>query len=261
MLNLNYKFKHFARRVTPTSPSPREWTRADRLDNKWPYVVLEYIEGEPLADVRESLNDASGFIMRTMFWHNVYQGLDAAERIGIYHGDLGGENVIVRPFHATLIDFGTSLFSGKDRSLKRHAKKVHEFAQWLMPELNDYVAPLDIANLVRPEYATYVVGQWVEVSLGLRELEPLLPDISEQDLARRLASLAGRCSTTLIDLHGPVTMWLASRETSPQCLRAYTSAANAAVARQKEIPYPPRIGLPLRPVPPYKVGRKGGRNR
>ena len=26
MLNLNYRFKHPARRVTPTSPSPREWT-------------------------------------------------------------------------------------------------------------------------------------------------------------------------------------------------------------------------------------------
>jgi len=27
MLNLNYGFKHPVRRVTPISPSPREWTR------------------------------------------------------------------------------------------------------------------------------------------------------------------------------------------------------------------------------------------
>lgn len=226
----------------------------DRLPNSgWIYAVMEYIEGEPLADVRTSLNDASGFIMRTMFWGDVYRGLDTAERIGIYHGDVHKRNVIVRPFHATLVDFGTSILNGKDFSIRRHAEKVHKFAKWLMPELKDYIQPLDVPNLVRPEYATCAAGKWVEASLGLRSLEPLLSDISEQDLARQLTSLAGRCSSILIDLHGPVTKWLESRRISPQYLQAYTSAANAAVARLKEIPYPRRIGLPLRPVPPYKV--------
>ena len=31
MLILNYRFKHPVRRVTPTSPSPREWTRGEGL--------------------------------------------------------------------------------------------------------------------------------------------------------------------------------------------------------------------------------------
>jgi serine/threonine protein kinase len=228
----------------------------DRLPSTgWIYAVMEYVEGEPLANLRASLNDAAGLPMRTFIWGNVYRGLDAAERAGVYHGDLHDGNVIVTSFlgDVTLIDFGTSVLAGKKFSLKRHAKKVQEFAQRLIPELSDYVSPLDIPNLVRPEYATYVVGQWVEASRGLQKLEPLLSDISEQDLAQRLASLAGNCSTTLIDIHGPVATWLAGRGISSVCLGAYTSAASAAVARQKELPYPPRVGLPLRPVPPYEV--------
>ncbi len=229
----------------------------------WIYAVMEYVDGEPLVNLRAGLNGAPGYLRRTWIWHGVYRALDTAERAGVYHGDLHEGNVIVTSFFGavTLIDFGTSILAGKRGSLKRHARKVHEFAQRLMPELKDYVAPLDIPNLVRPEYATYVVGQWVEACHGLRELEPLLPDISEEDLARRLTSLAGRCSTTLVDIHSPVVRWLSRQSIYSESLRAYTLAADEMVARQKQIPYPPRVGVPLRPVPPYYPGRKGGRNR
>jgi phosphotransferase family enzyme len=203
--------------------------------------------------LRASLNGPEGYDRRKWIWQSVYRALDTAERTGVYHGDLHDGNVIVKNFFgdATLIDFGTSILAGKGRSLKRHAKKVHEFAQRLMPELKDYVPPLDIANFVRPEYATFVVAQWVEASRGLKELEPLLPAISEKDLAQRLTSLAGRCSTTLIDIHSPVVRWLSSHGISSESLGTYISAADEQVARLKKIPYPPTIGLPLRPVPPH----------
>ena len=226
----------------------------DRLPNSgWFYTVMEYIEGVPLADVRASLNDELGLVTRRAIWHHVFEGLDAAERVGIYHGDLHERNVIYTDFlgEVTLIDFGTSVLAGKGHSMRRHARMVNEFAQTLLPEVRDYVPPLDIPNLVRPEYATHVVAKWVEAGIGLRHLGQILSDISGQELARRLDSLARRCSTTLIDIHGPVTMWLANRGISSESLGAYTSAADDALARQKAMPYPPTVGLPLRPVPPF----------
>jgi serine/threonine protein kinase len=229
--------------------------RVDRLPNSgWIFAVMEYIEGDLLADIRADLDDASAFPKRPWIWRGVYNALDVAERAGVYHGDLHEGNVIVTSVvgDITLIDFGTSVLTGTGYSLKRHARKVHTFAQRLLPELKDYVPPPDIPKLVRPEYATYVVGQWVEASLGLCELEPLLSSISEEDLTRRLASLAGRCSTTLVDLHGPVTIWLKSHRVPPKCLQAYISAANDRIAHQKKIPYPPTLGVPLRPVPPFE---------
>ena len=73
---------------------------------------MEYVEGVPFTDeVRAGLADASGFAMRMMFWSDVRRGLGDAERVGIYHGDLHGGSVLVRPFHATVIDFGTSALS------------------------------------------------------------------------------------------------------------------------------------------------------
>ena len=70
---------------------------------------MKYIDGEPLQKVRASLNDRGGFERRIMYWADIRKGLAAAESIGIYHGDVHGKNVIVDFFHATLIDFGTSM--------------------------------------------------------------------------------------------------------------------------------------------------------
>lgn len=96
--------------------------------------------------------------MRCEFWSHVYFGLADAEREGVYHGDLHGGNVLVRPFHVKIIDFGTSALAGKSRSLRRHARMVNEFAQWLLPEYTEYIVPLDIRKLSQPKFATFVVG-------------------------------------------------------------------------------------------------------
>jgi serine/threonine protein kinase len=231
-----------------------------RIDNEWPYVVMEYIEGDSLASVRDNLNDADGLLLRKFSWDQVYKGLDTAERLGIYHGDLHGGNVIFRPFGATLIDFGTSALAGKDYSLRRHATMVNKFARWLLPELQDYVPPFDIPNLVRPEYATVAVGSWVRAAWELRQLEARLSGgISDEDLARHLTSMAGGCSSALIDIDGPVLAWLERRGVASEPLSAYRIAANAEVARMKHTPYPPTIGSPARPVPPWPSPQGGPR--
>jgi serine/threonine protein kinase len=177
----------------------------DRLSNSgWIYAVMEYIEGEPLANVRADLDE--GFPERPSIWFHVYSALDVAERAGVYHGDLHGGNVIVTDFlgDVTLIDFGTSILAGKDHSMRRHAKMVNEFAQWLLPELKEYIEPFDIPNLVTPEYATIAVAQWVNAAVELRDLEASLAEMSELDLGRRLRSLATKTSSTHINIYEPV---------------------------------------------------------
>ncbi len=109
--------------------------------------------------------------MRTMFWHKEYKTLDTAERRKIYHGDSAW-------------------------------RKCARSAQWLVPELCDYISPLDIPNLVAPEYGTYVKGRWVQASSGLRDLDSMLSDIAEQHLVRPRAFLEAS-STILIDIHNP----------------------------------------------------------
>jgi serine/threonine protein kinase len=201
---------------------------AGQLDSGWIYVIMEQVEGVPLKSVRASLDGDHEFPMRAIFWGDVYKGLDDAQRIGIYHGDLHDGNVLVRAFRATLIDFGTSALAGKTRSLKRHASMVHQFAQRLLPELKHYVAPPDIPNLIPPQYVIHAVHHWVQTASGLRELDASLSSISEQDLTRRLTSLAKRWPP-VVDLSEPVSRWLASKDVSPEVVQAYSSAAKAAV--------------------------------
>lgn len=207
--------------------------QAGHLENGWIYIVMKYIEGDPLSKIRETLNDAPGFIRRMMYWADVRKGLVAAESIEIYHGDMGDDNVIVDFFHATLIDFGTSALSGRDYSLRRHARLVNEFAQRLLPELANYIAPFDIPSLVPPRFATYAVDQWIEAARSLYELDKLLPDISEQDLTLRLRSLASG-STNLIDIKAAVVKWLSSKGVSREFLQIYTSAADQELANRRK---------------------------
>lgn len=208
--------------------------RAGRLDNGFIYAVMEQVEGVPFTKgVAAELSDAPGFAMRMMFWSDVRRGLQEAERIGIYHGDLHGGNVLVRPFHATLIDFGTSALSGRNRSLRRHARMVNEFAQKLLPELCSYIPPLDIRELANPKYATWVVGQWVEAATALRRLDADLSGMSEEDISRQLIALANSYSTNLIDLHSPIAAWLTTKGVSRSLVDAYRVAAEAELAHRK----------------------------
>jgi serine/threonine protein kinase len=232
--------------------------RVDRLaDSGWVYAVMEYIEGEPLANVRASLSDDSGFLTRCGVWDNVFEGLDAAERGGVYHGDVHGGNVIVTSFFgdSVLIDFGTSILARKGHSMRRHATTVNEFVRWLLPEFEKYIKPFDIPNLVTPEYATIAVNQWVEAASELQKLEQSLAEIPEPELGRLLRLLASRTSSTHININKPVVRWLRSKGISDECLDIYVLAAKGVLAsrwkhRQK---WPSGIGLPARPVPPTRT--------
>jgi serine/threonine protein kinase len=207
---------------------------AGRLDNGWIYAVMEHVEGVPFTnEVRAEFADSQGLAMRMMFWHDIHRGLSAAERVGIFHGDLHGGNVLVRPFHATLIDFGTSAFSGKKKSRRRHARMVNKFAQQLLPEFKKYIPPIDISTLSDPKFATFLVGEWVDACRDLQNLEKDFSSLTNKELAWRLTLLAGNYSTNLVDFSGPIAMWLKKKGVSRKLLDTYAEKAKAELELRK----------------------------
>jgi len=204
--------------------------RAGRLDVGWIYIVMEYFEGVPLTD---EIRADAGFALRSIFWSHVYFGLTSAESEGMYHGDLHGGNVLVRALDAKIIDFGTSALAGKSPSLRRHARMVNVFAQWLLPEFTAYIGPLDIRKLTEPKFATFVVGEWVGACRDLMRLEGEISVITEKDLAWRLTLLAENYSTNLINLNEPIASWLATKGISQGLVDTYTEKAKAELERRK----------------------------
>lgn len=171
---------------------------ADTLSSGWIYAVMERSSGVPLADIRDQL---TGDSRRMMIWHAVYKGLSAAERQGIYHGDLHNGNVLVTQsgLDAEVIDFGTSVLSGAGKSLKRHARLVNRFALELLPELRQYLTPLDMA-LVDSRYATHVVNRWVDIAGKIQRLEARLPTGPREQLALEVGHIGRETFTNHTDL-------------------------------------------------------------
>jgi serine/threonine protein kinase len=192
-------------------------------DSGWIYAIMEYIDGVVLKKIRSELD----FQERLRVWRSTFTALDAAERKGAFHGDLHDSNVIVTNFlgDVTLIDFGTSILSGRDNSMLWHAGKVGKFATDLLPELKSFLRPFAVEDLVTPEYATIAVNQWVDSAIALQGLDRDLVDISKEDLNRRLIALADTTSSTHINIYEPVTEWLAGKVVSRDQVDIYRSAA------------------------------------
>ena len=124
-----------------------------------------------------------------------------------------------------MIDFGTSALAGKEFSLKRHRRLVYDFARSLFPELRGYVEIPDIPKLVEPKYATEAAAHWGSAANAVRELEPRLAQLSEQDLVQHVTTMAGRHSTTLVDLNTPILNWLEKKNVPLSAIARYSEAA------------------------------------
>ncbi|WP_344097634.1 protein kinase domain-containing protein [Microbacterium deminutum] len=220
---------------------------ADFLPSGWPYVVMEFVDDPPLREVIDELS----LLDRLSTCRDVYRALDTAEREGIYHGDLHGGNVLVRWFHATVIDFGTSLLAGHEHSLRRHARLVHSFVHQLLPELENYLPRLDIPGIVRPEYVTYVEDVRIGAAEALMQLDGELDQLSGPDTAQRLKYVADQYSTALIDLTTPITAWLDARGVEDRPIAEFRARSESETAKRRSRPWPTTVGMKLRPVPPF----------
>ena len=172
----------------------------------------------------------------TECWDQAQTGSSLTVRISCSNGELPsryGRLVLIVLGKTVQYKHLLSALAGKSRSLRRHARMVNEFAQWLLPELTEYIAPLDIRKLSEPKFATFLVGEWVYACRDLQKLEKEISALTEKDLAWRLTLLADNYSTNLVDLNGPIAMWLENSGVSRKLLDTYAEKAEAELACRK----------------------------
>jgi serine/threonine protein kinase len=85
------------------------WTSPD--GHRYPYVVMEYIDGFTLYDWCRKQPRSSREVLRVLA--QVARGLEEMHAKGVVHRDVKGDNIRVTPQgRAVLLDFGTSWFPG-----------------------------------------------------------------------------------------------------------------------------------------------------
>jgi eukaryotic-like serine/threonine-protein kinase len=81
----------------------------------YPYLVMEWVEGEPLYDWGQVYAPSSRHAMRVLA--HLARALEATHAAGGIHRDVKGDNVLVRPGtqRAYLLDFGSGIWEGAPR--------------------------------------------------------------------------------------------------------------------------------------------------
>jgi serine/threonine-protein kinase len=87
------------------------------FDEEWPFIALEWVEGQPLSELAPELTLAQ----RLEIVAEVAEAIEAAHQAGVIHRDLKPENVVVRkkndgalqPLQPVVVDFGLVRFSAE----------------------------------------------------------------------------------------------------------------------------------------------------
>ena len=106
------------------------------------FCRMEYIEGDTL---RAHLRIDNSLETRYALLQKILFIMDDIYQVGLFHGDLHGDNVIVsnENLDPYIIDFGTSVFNSKTESNKRDATKLYELCCEVFPEIKelDFINP------------------------------------------------------------------------------------------------------------------------
>lgn len=89
------------------------------LEKGYPYIVMDYIEGARITDWRRQVVPSAR--MLSSVFAKLCRGLEELHRLGIYHRDLKGANVMVRAIdnEPIIIDFGIAR-AASARTVTRH---------------------------------------------------------------------------------------------------------------------------------------------
>ena len=102
------------------------------VKNELFFCKMQYFEG---CSLKEFLETDAQFIIRYSILESLLGVLDEVYTMEQYHGDIHGNNIIINDNIPYLIDFGTSLFSGKIASHRRDAKMLFAISFEVLPEL------------------------------------------------------------------------------------------------------------------------------
>lgn len=138
------------------------------INNDHYFITMEYINGVPLKHFYKSENSIER-------WSLALDYIDAIEAIttnDLFHGDPHGGNVIVSKIHGQIkiIDFGTSSFNGKNKSIDRHWNVFNETMIILLSKIDGYE---HWTGRFKPRSGRYA---WRDILEGLRmELQVTTP--------------------------------------------------------------------------------------
>lgn len=106
------------------------------VENNLHYALFEYCEGISLNDYLTK--NKCTYIQRLFLLSSILSVVSELYDKGIYHGDLHSGNVMVVENNIKILDFGSSIFWGKENLKKRDAQLLFDLSVEVVPELLDF---------------------------------------------------------------------------------------------------------------------------
>lgn len=112
--------------------TPQIYEAKNRDNIHW--CRMQYIDGETL---RTELQKKPVFIIRYIWAEKMLKILSEVYQKNVYHGDLHSNNIIIEKESGEpyLLDFGTSLLSGIEKSHRRDARMLYYLIKEILPEM------------------------------------------------------------------------------------------------------------------------------
>lgn len=99
------------------------------------FARMQYIDGISLSDF---LLGVPEFLYRYIILKKILNTVQAVYDMGLYHGDLHSGNILIADNEPYIIDFGTSIFSGKIDSQERDCEYLIKTSLNVVPEIKDF---------------------------------------------------------------------------------------------------------------------------
>jgi serine/threonine-protein kinase len=244
---------------------------ASGLENHRPYIAMEYIEGESLADIIKQRRNLP-LTEKISLLEQVCAGLAFAHKAGIVHRDVKPANIMIdREGVVRVLDFGIARIEG---SAMTQDGTMMGSLNYMSPEqmLGKPVDQRsDVFSVGSVAYELLCYHQAFKGNLNdgllhrlphedpplLKELEPSVPLVIEQIVMRALEKDPGRRFQNLSDMRKAFVNAMASSRPPTTIMRPKEDDATAVVARPKTnqtVPAPapaaPGAGSAASPPPP-----------
>ncbi len=250
---------------------------ASGLENHRPYIAMEYIEGESLADIIKQRRNLP-LTEKISLLEQVCAGLAFAHKAGIVHRDVKPANIMIdREGVVRVLDFGIARIEG---SAMTQDGTMMGSLNYMSPEqmLGKPVDQRsDVFSVGSVAYELLCYHQAFKGNLNdgllhrlphedpplLKELEPAVPLVIEQIVMRALEKDAGRRFQNLSDMRKAFVNAMASSRPSTTIMRRERGRSDrcrgAAEDESDAAPAPAAPGAGSAAAPPPPTPRTAGR--